>query len=90
MLELLAEKAVPIINGLCYKDPLKKNMTVVQTSGMGRWLSIKIAERSGICANIETTLPENFIQHIASIIFDEKGSDPFFETPNLRWLSMIF
>ncbi|HQN73088.1 MAG TPA: exodeoxyribonuclease V subunit gamma [bacterium] len=85
MLELLAEKAVPIINGLCYKDPLKKNMTVVQTSGMGRWLSIKIAERSGICANIETTLPENFIQHIASIIFDEKGSDPFFETPNLRW-----
>jgi exonuclease V gamma subunit len=48
MLELLAEKAVPIINGLCYKDPLKKNMAVVQTSGMGRWLSIKIAERSGI------------------------------------------
>ncbi len=85
MLELLVEKAVPVIEKLRHSDPLIKNMVVTQTSGMGRWLSLKIAERSGICANTEFLLPENFIHQIASIIFDEKGSDPFFETPNLRW-----
>ena len=42
-------------------DPFAAETVVVQHPGMGRWLSLQIAEQTGICANFQFPLPAGFI-----------------------------
>lgn len=42
-------------------DPFAAETVVVQHPGMGRWLSLQIAERTGVCANFQFPLPAGFI-----------------------------
>lgn len=84
-LELLARKAVAVNRSIFKGNLLKKNMAVVQTPGMGRWFSLKTAEISGICANIDLVLPGKFISNISENILRMDYADPFFDTPNLKW-----
>ncbi|MET0065211.1 MAG: exodeoxyribonuclease V subunit gamma [Candidatus Thiodiazotropha sp.] len=42
-------------------DPLQPETVVVQHPGMARWLSLRIADRLGICANLEFPQPAGFV-----------------------------
>ncbi|MGI6393149.1 MAG: exodeoxyribonuclease V subunit gamma [bacterium] len=84
-LELLADKAIPVIENFLDREPLKKNFVVVQTSGMGRWLSLQIGRNLRICANIEAVLPEKFINFVSSDLLKMESTGKIYETEVMRW-----
>ncbi|MET0089049.1 MAG: exodeoxyribonuclease V subunit gamma [Candidatus Thiodiazotropha sp.] len=59
-LENLALRLTDLL-GQPLADPLQAETVVVQHPGMARWLSLQIADRLGICANLEFPQPAAFI-----------------------------
>lgn len=47
-------------------DPFAAETVIVQHPEMGRWLSLQIAERTGVCANFRFPLPAGFIWDLFS------------------------
>ncbi|MCF6289395.1 MAG: exodeoxyribonuclease V subunit gamma [Desulfobacterales bacterium] len=62
-LELLAE-LLATSTGSPALPPLVTETVVVQNPGIARWLTMKLAERQGICANYYFPLPNIFIREI--------------------------
>jgi exodeoxyribonuclease V gamma subunit len=50
-------------------SPLIRETVIVQSQGMGRWVSLSLAERQGICANVEFVLPASFIWRLLGAFF---------------------
>jgi exodeoxyribonuclease V gamma subunit len=44
--------------------PLEKEIVIVQSRGMSKWLSLNIAEKTGICANFSFLFPKAFANEI--------------------------
>lgn len=42
-------------------SPFEPEIVIVQSLGMGRWLSLRLADNLGICANVRFLLPASFI-----------------------------
>ncbi|BBA34352.1 Exodeoxyribonuclease V subunit gamma [Methylocaldum marinum] len=42
-------------------SPFEPEIIVVQSLGMGRWLSLRLADKLGICANVRFQLPASFV-----------------------------
>ncbi|PLY16795.1 MAG: exodeoxyribonuclease V subunit gamma [Sedimenticola sp.] len=45
-------------------DPFIPERIVVQHQGMGRWLSLQLADRLGVCSNVEFPMPAGFVWQI--------------------------
>jgi exodeoxyribonuclease V gamma subunit len=45
-------------------DALRPEQVVVQSRGMARWLSLALAERLGVCANVAFPLPAGFLWEV--------------------------
>jgi exonuclease V gamma subunit len=51
-----------LVDAFCKKqrqqrhDPFKPTTVVVQSFGIGQWLKVKLAEQSGISANVESVV----------------------------------
>jgi exodeoxyribonuclease V gamma subunit len=54
------------------ESPLEKEMVVVQSPGMERWISMELARAFGICANVEFPFPN----HLISRVFSAQTSPP--------------
>ena len=53
-----------LIEDVLQKEPLlpfEKETILIHSNGMAQWLSTGIAEKTGICANIQCELPTKFI-----------------------------
>lgn len=60
------------------QDVYARETVIVQARGMGRWLSLNIAERFGICANVDFPLPAGFLwQLIETVLGPQPRSGPF-------------
>ncbi|MDD5033846.1 MAG: exodeoxyribonuclease V subunit gamma [Methylococcaceae bacterium] len=59
-LEILVELLAAVI-GHPIDQALKAQTVIVQSQGMGRWISLRLAEQHGICANIRFPLPASFL-----------------------------
>lgn len=58
---------------------------VVQNGGMGRWLSLRIADELGICANLAFQMPGEFVwSAVREIVSDVPKTSPF-EPEILTW-----
>ena len=75
-----------LVDAFCKKqrqqrhDPFKPTTVVVQSFGIGQWLKVKLAEQSGISANVECILPAELIwRFYQSLIPAEKlpNESPF-------------
>jgi exodeoxyribonuclease V gamma subunit len=68
-LETLAERLA------CDLDPplppFEPEIILVQSPGMGRWLSLRLAERLGICAHLQFPLPAMFVWDLLRSVFGE-------------------
>lgn len=42
-------------------SPFEPEVVVVQSKGMARWITLQLAKRNGICANLQFPLPATFI-----------------------------
>ncbi len=65
-------------------SPFEREMFLIQSQGMERWLSQRIADAFGVCANIDFLFPGKFYNQIAHTI-DPNQSNDFFEREPLIW-----
>ena len=82
-LEILAERLAERIHSPL-SDPLQREIVVVQSSGMQRWVSMQIAAHKGVCANIAFPFPRAFLYQIASSVADVSAGDEY-EPEFLAW-----
>jgi exodeoxyribonuclease V gamma subunit len=85
-LERLAEQLADILV-VPLGNPLTAETLVVQHQGMGRWLSLDLAQRLGICANTNFLLPAGFIwQLLRKLLDDVPELDRYQPAQNQWWL----
>ena len=80
-LEVLAEALAVLVHAPqsgAAADPLRPEIVMVQSKGMGRWLSLAIAKHNGICANMEFPFPNAFLETTyEKVIGPLPENDPF-------------
>lgn len=52
-------------------SPFEPETVIVQSLGMGRWLSLRLADTLGICANVRFPLPASFVWDLLRQFFGE-------------------
>jgi len=82
------EKLVDLL-AATVSEPLQSSFAaetvIVQHAGMSRWISLRLAERLGICANMSFPLPAEFIWEIFRAVLDEVPEHNQFEPAVLTW-----
>ncbi len=66
-------------------SPLEPEIVVVQSKGMEHWVSLHLARRLGVCANIRFPFPNRFVDDLDRRL---TGGDPpgtGFEPDRMRW-----
>jgi exodeoxyribonuclease V gamma subunit len=61
--------------------PLEKEIVVVQSKGMQRWLNLEIARQNGICAHMEYLFPKTFVYNLFGQV--TKLPETSFYTPEI-------
>ena len=51
-------------------SPLAPEIIVVQSRGMERWITMELARRNGICANVEFPFPNAFLESVFRSLSD--------------------
>lgn len=80
---LAAELAHVIATPLA--DVFQPETVIVQNGGMGRWLSLRLADELGICANIQFRLPAEFVWSAAREVVGEVPHTSPYEPEALTW-----
>src|SRR3972149_2580955 len=86
-LEILADQlagalAVPLAS------PLTAELIIVQSRGMERWLSLEIARRQGICANIRFPFPKAFVEESFAAVLGGAAVSEGFTPDVMTWKVM--
>ncbi|MEW6526417.1 MAG: exodeoxyribonuclease V subunit gamma [Spirochaetota bacterium] len=68
------------------KDILSQHTVIVQSLGMQRWISLKIAEQFGVFTNCRFPFPENFAQEIYRAVIPDYELSPLYTNKALVWL----
>ncbi len=63
-LELLATKLAVLMQGAPPADPMAPTIVVVQTPGVARWLSMRLADELGCCMNVDYPYPRGFVEQM--------------------------
>jgi exodeoxyribonuclease V gamma subunit len=76
----------------CIRPPLSSPLTpetiVVQSRGMERWLSMALARRHGICANVRFPFPNAFLDDLFRIMLPQYRDSPAYDPQVLAWRIM--
>jgi exodeoxyribonuclease V gamma subunit len=57
--------------------PLQREIIVVQSRGMERWLNLEIARQNGICAHVEYLFPRVFVYQLFRQVIELPETSPF-------------
>src|SRR5450432_96672 len=88
-LELLVDQlAETVIQPL--DSALDTEKIIVQSLGMRRWLSLELASRHGICANVDFPFPQTFVSDVFHVLFPDltKTNDNSYERAVMIWRIM--
>ena len=66
----------------------QQEKVVVQSVGMGRWISLRLAETQGICANVDFIFPQKFVAEVLDSALPRKAKVSFYTRENLTWRIM--
>ena len=86
-LELLADRLGEVI-ARPLSSPLEGEIIVVQSRGMARWLSLELARRLGICANIRYPFPNRFVQEVFEKIIPGFSGEVYPGPGVMAWMIM--
>jgi exodeoxyribonuclease V gamma subunit len=90
-LEILAEKLAENVRTHVPDmpfPPLSKEIVIVQSNGMERWLSMELARQNGICANCRFPFPNAFLDDVLKHFFPEIGRTDIFD-PGVMTFSLL-
>ncbi len=83
-LEPLVDRLADLL-GRPVRDPLQAEWVVVQHPGMARWLSLQLAHRLGIAANLEFPLPAVFVWRAFHALFGDLPEIDPYQPNRLAW-----
>ncbi|PLX63633.1 exodeoxyribonuclease V subunit gamma [Sedimenticola selenatireducens] len=83
-LELLADQLADTLRRPLV-DTLASETIVVQHPGMGRWLSLQLARRLSICANMAFPLPAGFIWQLLRQLLEDVPEADSFKPELMQW-----
>ena len=86
-LEKLSEKLAELVSSPL-ASPLDKEVIVVQSKGMERWVSMQLAKRHGICANIQFPYPNHFVREVFGKVLPDLPERSPFEPAIMTWKIM--
>lgn len=87
-LENLAERLAALVRQPL-RSPFEPEIVVVQSNGMARWLSLQLAARLGICANLRFPFPGALLwELIRRVLGDEVPAVSAFDSGALAWRVM--
>ncbi|MDK2125932.1 exodeoxyribonuclease V subunit gamma [Parachitinimonas caeni] len=66
-------------------NPLAQEVVIVQAKGMGRWLTLELARRFGICANVQFPLPATFLWDLSLRALGPLDARSAFSPQVLTW-----
>ncbi|MCB1918397.1 MAG: exodeoxyribonuclease V subunit gamma [Candidatus Competibacteraceae bacterium] len=69
-------------------SPLAREIIVTQSNGMARWLSLQLANRLGVCANIAFQFPAPFLWEMSRAVLRWLPPTSAFDRPVLNWRVM--
>lgn len=87
-LERLFDAFGSIIRDDPLASPFDRETVIVQSKGMERWLSLRIAQDHGICANMAFPFPNAFVDSVFSAILPELPTESPFNPGQARWRLM--
>lgn len=77
--------ALAAVNGAEPLPPFAPEIVVVQSGGMARWLSYQLAERQGICANLDCPFPNDLMDRVFRLVLPELAARPTVNRQILQW-----
>ncbi|MCP4578503.1 MAG: exodeoxyribonuclease V subunit gamma, partial [Deltaproteobacteria bacterium] len=86
-LEILADELAKV-TGIPLSSPFDREVIVVQSRGMERWISMELALRHGVSANIEFPFPNAFINDVLKRAFPGLIGQPYFNPEIMTWRIM--
>jgi exodeoxyribonuclease V gamma subunit len=86
-LEILADKLAALLS-VPLSSPLAAEVIIVQSRGMERWLSMEIARRLGVCANISFPFPKAFTQEAFASVLGDMPAEEAFTPEVMTWKIM--
>jgi len=83
-LGILADRLAEIVSapGLA---PLEREVVLIQSAGMQRWLSRELAQRLGIAANLEFPFPRAFLKRTLGQLLGAEAEADRYERTALSW-----
>ncbi|MBW2121580.1 MAG: exodeoxyribonuclease V subunit gamma [Deltaproteobacteria bacterium] len=86
-LEILVEALADVLRKPL-SSPLAKEIIVVQSKGMERWVSMELARRHGVCANCSFPFPNRFVYDISRRVVPSLPERSPFDPRVMRWKIM--
>jgi len=86
-LEILAERLAQILERPL-SSPFVPETIVIQSKGMEKWLTLKLAEHRNICAHYLFPFPQHFIEAVFTAFLPSYQHDSFYEEDILTWKIM--
>lgn len=86
-LDTLAEKLAEVLLDPP-PSPLTKEIIVVESSGMERWVSMQLARHHGICANYDFLFPNAFVYTIFRKLMPDLPESSPFDVRKMAWKIM--
>ncbi len=88
-LEILVDRLAELLGqGQPPRAPLAREVVVAQSTGMARWLALRLADRWGVCANLRVQFPATFLWDMARAVLRSLPPTSTFDKPVLRWRLM--
>ncbi|HDP24642.1 MAG TPA: exodeoxyribonuclease V subunit gamma [Deltaproteobacteria bacterium] len=69
-------------------SPLEPEIVVVQSTGMQRWISMKLASLNGICANMKFPFPNALLSELFERVMPGVNQDESFDVEHMTWKLM--
>jgi exodeoxyribonuclease V gamma subunit len=83
-MQALAERLAERLAGAA-ADVLEPEVVVVPSAGVARWLKYRLAERHGVCANVEFPYPAQFIWRLFASLLPEVPDTSPFDASVMTW-----
>lgn len=87
-LEILVDRLAELL-GQPPRAPLAREVVVAQSTGMARWLALRLADRWGVCANLRVQFPATFLWDMARAVLRSLPPTSTFDKPVLHWRLMV-
>ncbi|MBK7983441.1 MAG: exodeoxyribonuclease V subunit gamma [Candidatus Competibacteraceae bacterium] len=86
-LEVLADRLTDLLREPL-PSPLAREIVVVQSNGMARWLALRLADGLGVCANVGWRFPATFLWDMSRVVLQHLPATSTFDKPVLVWRTM--